>query len=155
MPYISNYMRHNVLKKQGWQPLILMGSHCVRVRCAVLCVIPRSKWPLYLTAAWSREGKYVSRDSWWWVPASIWVPGYSEDNFQLGRLREVFMKEVSQQSGRMKKFGGMCRWVDVRGGVREAKLVFRGHCILHEDKGLVSFATLYLMFTARHRQGIQ
>lgn len=32
------------------------------------------------------------------------------------------MEEVSQQSGKMKGFGGMCRWVEVREGCGRQRL---------------------------------
>lgn len=55
------------------------------------------------------------------------------------------MKEVSQQSGLMKRFGGTRRWLDIEEGYGRQRLSL-------EDAGFVSFATLCLMSRARHRR---
>lgn len=75
----ANYMRHilfRTTKIDGWFWVRWFAKFCVRPR--------RSKSHLYFKAAWSREGKYVSQDTPWWIPAWIWMHRYPEGNFQLG-----------------------------------------------------------------------
>ena len=93
------------------EPLTLMGSHDLRVRCYTkVCVIPRrSKCHLYLKAAWNREihiARHLMMSS--CLDLHAWI---FWGQLPAARLREVLMKEVSQHSGMIKRFRGVCRWV--------------------------------------------